>query len=109
MICNRVFESGRGLKGHMQTHCTLEELVKRASYGAVMNSIRFRALLFKSGRSYTCEICQQGDMWCGQSLTLQVDHINGDNKNHELTNLRFLCPNCHTQTSTYGRKKRTEF
>ena len=35
------------------------------------------------------------------------NHINGINNDHRLENLRFLCPNCHSQTSTYaGKNKR---
>jgi hypothetical protein len=33
---------------------------------------------------------------------LQLDHINGINNDSRLENLRFLCPNCHSQTSNYG-------
>lgn len=34
-------------------------------------------------------------------MNLQVDHIDGDNRNNELSNLRFICLNCHSQTKTY--------
>ena len=58
---------------------------------------------------YKCAICGQSPIWNGQNLNLQLDHIDGDNKNNELTNLRWLCPNCHSQTDTFcGKgKKRT--
>lgn len=44
--------------------------------------------------------------WNGRPLCLQVDHIDGDDSNNLIENLRFLCPNCHTQTETYGNKSR---
>lgn len=44
--------------------------------------------------------------WNGEKLVLQVDHIDGDNTNNIINNLRILCPNCHTQTDTYSNKKR---
>lgn len=45
--------------------------------------------------------------WCGKEITLDLDHINGDSTDNELSNLRFLCPNCHSQTETYkGHNKR---
>lgn len=40
---------------------------------------------------------------------VQVDHINGDNKDHRPENLRVLCLNCHWETETYcGRNKKRE-
>ena len=40
-------------------------------------------------------------LWNGKPIVLDLDHINGDNTDNRLVNLRFLCPNCHSQTSTY--------
>lgn len=40
--------------------------------------------------------------WCGQKLTLHLDHINGRRYDNRLENLRMLCPNCHSQTDTFG-------
>lgn len=42
----------------------------------------------------------------GKSLVMQLDHIDGDSSNHVLTNLRLLCPNCHSQTHTYCGKNK---
>ncbi|WKW85826.1 HNH endonuclease [Gordonia Phage PhinkBoden] len=53
---------------------------------------------------YECQICGVSK-WCGQPLTLQLDHIDGDRMNNTLQNLRLLCPNCHSQTATWSRKK----
>lgn len=47
-----------------------------------------------------CSECGQGDTWNGKTLVLELDHINGDCYDNRLENLRFLCPNCHTQTET---------
>lgn len=33
---------------------------------------------------------------------LQVDHIDGNSENNILSNLRVLCPNCHSLTTTFG-------
>lgn len=51
-------------------------------------------------------ICQQCglDAWHGQPISMHLDHINGVRNDHRLANLRMLCPNCHSQTPTYGGK-----
>lgn len=52
---------------------------------------------------YRCSICGL-DEWQGKFLGLDLDHINGNNRDNRLENLRFLCPNCHSQTDTYKGK-----
>lgn len=51
-----------------------------------------------------CEQCNNPPFWNGIKLTLQLDHINGDNKDNRLENLQILCPNCHSQTNTFSGK-----
>lgn len=52
---------------------------------------------------YKCAICGALE-WNGKTLSLELDHINGINNDNRLENLRFLCPNCHSQTTTYGSR-----
>jgi hypothetical protein len=53
-----------------------------------------------------CVLCGLGPEWNGRSLVLRLDHKNGKRSDHRLTNLRFLCPNCDSQTDTFcGRNK----
>jgi 5-methylcytosine-specific restriction endonuclease McrA len=44
--------------------------------------------------------------WRDQPISMHLDHINGVRDDHRLENLRMLCPNCHSQTPTYGGKNR---
>lgn len=53
---------------------------------------------------YKCSSCSLKDTWNGKKLSLQLDHINGINNDNRIQNLRFLCPNCHSQTNTYSGK-----
>lgn len=55
-----------------------------------------------------CEECQI-DKWQGKPLSCHLDHKNGINNDHRLINLRMLCPNCHSQTDTYGIKNRKKW
>ena len=50
-----------------------------------------------------CSMCL-GVEWNKLPIPLELDHINGVNRDHRLNNLRLLCPNCHAQTATYRGK-----
>jgi hypothetical protein len=54
---------------------------------------------------YKCEKCGNAGEWIGQKITLQLEHKNGINNDNRLENLCFLCPNCHSQTPTWGAKR----
>ena len=73
-----------------------------ATYRTPAKDLRWA--LQQIGRPYVCEKCGQEPWWQGEPLVLQVDHKNGNNKDDRPENLRFLCANCHSQTSTFGSK-----
>jgi len=53
-----------------------------------------------------CSCCKL-TTWCEQKLPLELDHINGDNRDNTVENLRLLCPNCHSLTPTWrGRNSK---
>jgi hypothetical protein len=60
-----------------------------------------KLILKKSLKKYACEKCSLTGEWNGKSINLQLDHVNGNRKDHRLENLRWLCPNCHSQTDTF--------
>lgn len=53
-----------------------------------------------------CAECGCGEIWNSKKLVLQLDHIDGDPSNHKLDNLRWVCPNCHSQTFSFSGKHR---
>ena len=56
--------------------------------------------------NFKCSKCNNEGEWFGEKLVLQLDHINGISNDNRIENLRFLCPNCHTQTETYSSKNK---
>lgn len=67
------------------------------------HSLRLR-LLREKVFDHLCNMCHNFE-WNGKPIPLELDHINGDNQDNRLENLRLLCPNCHAQTTTYCRRK----
>lgn len=69
------------------------------------NTNRLKHRLIKDGyKDNKCERCDIIE-WCGEPLSLQLHHKNGNSFDHNLSNLEMLCPNCHSQTITYSGKK----
>jgi len=76
--------------------------------GSTYSTEKLKTRLLKAGIfKEICNICGVNSIWQGRRLVLQLDHINGVPNDHRIDNLRTLCPNCHSQTSTYcGRNKK---
>lgn len=73
------------------------------------NTGTLKQRLFDEGiKEEKCEVCGLGNMWNGEPLVLQLDHIDGNSSNQRINNLRILCPNCHTQTPTWGQRNQKE-
>lgn len=68
-----------------------------------------RRALLELGRPFVCAVCGNDGTWMGASLGLHVDHVDGDFHNNGPENLRFLCPNCHSQTSNYAGRSRGKY
>ena len=75
-------------------------------YGKYENSSHLRTRLIREGiKAHNCEKCLLSE-WMGLPIPLELDHINGNRKDHRIENLKLLCPNCHAQTWNYcGRGK----
>lgn len=75
-----------------------EILILRFS-GSRQKHYLLKRSMIESNVKYVCNICNLEPIWNNNPLTLDVDHINKNWLDDRLENLRFLCPNCHSQFS----------
>jgi 5-methylcytosine-specific restriction endonuclease McrA len=76
------------------------EILLRTSRSRLSIKRKLLKLGLLENRCDTCGISE----WLGAPLSCHIDHVNGVKDDHRLENLRMLCPNCHSQTDTYGGK-----
>lgn len=73
--------------------------------GPIIQSHALKQRLIKEGlKEARCEQCALTE-WLGKPIPITLDHINGNNKDNRIENLRILCPNCHATTPTFAGKK----
>lgn len=101
------WNAGKQYKNPNPVKPLTEYLVANSSYTS-SNSLKRR--LIKEGLLQ--EVCAA----CGKvevhnpfldkivPIPLQLDHINGKNRDNRIENLRLLCPTCHALTPTFCRK-----
>ena len=82
-----------------------EILIRRPADSRRVAAHLLRRALIEAGVPYKCVTCGVQDEWCGLPLILHVDHIRGDPSDSRLQEVRFLCPNCHSQTATWAGRK----
>lgn len=72
-----------------------------------ITSHKLRLRLLKEGVfKHQCSHCNRSK-WMNMPIPLELDHIDGNNKDNSLDNLRLLCPNCHALTPTYRGKNKS--
>ena len=98
-------------KGHLKNKqhgwankTPLNKLLVKNYLGGV-SSHHLRQRLIKEGLiKKVCNRCGI-DQWQGEELSLELEHKNGNKFDNRIQNLEVLCPNCHSLTTTYRRRK----
>jgi len=106
-FCNNNIQKQRGVycsrncyKEHMKT-----KRIERLEDNEIKTNFTLKRALKHLGFN-VCKVCGLSEEWEGKKLVLQLDHIDGNPNNNSIDNVRLLCPNCHSQTPTFGCNKR---
>lgn len=95
------------LKGKTHNWSPKIPLEKILVEGSTYQTYKLKNRLLKEGHlTNECAECKLGSTWNGKDINHHLDHINGDNTDNRIENLRLLCPNCHSQTDTYAGKNK---
>jgi hypothetical protein len=79
----------------------LKDILIENFKGSITN-VTLKKSLYKEGiKKPCCELCNQSEDWFGKKLSFILDHINGNNKDNRLENIRIICPNCDSTLDTY--------
>lgn len=95
---------GKGIKKPNHLKLLTEDILNGKYPNYQTNKLKIRLIEegYKENRCEECNITK----WNEKYLEMQLHHIDGNNKNHKLENLRILCPNCHSQTDNFCGKNK---
>ena len=97
------WDQGKNFIPFGKTYELIDVLIENSPY---KNSNSLKKRLFRENiKIKQCEECGITE-WNGKEIIFELDHVNGDNTNNKIDNLRILCPNCHSQTPTFRNKTR---
>lgn len=107
--CNKKTVNIKGRK--YCSHKCQREFEKKARYDVFLSGVNvkydvktIRGLLIES-YGHCCSTCK-GTEWLGNSIPIEVHHVDGDAGNNRFNNLVLVCPNCHTLTDNYKNKNK---
>lgn len=92
---------------HRRNRLTISDEGNEVPVGTeILKASARRSLLFEEQKG-ACNRCTNTH-WMGEPITLEIEHIDGNNRNNRRENLELLCPNCHSYTKTWrGRNIKT--
>jgi len=91
---------GKGIKKDPKRKTALEYV----NSDSMIKSNTLKKKLIEDGiKQYVCEKCERS-LWNGKQIPLELHHVDGNRFNNSFSNLRILCPNCHSQTGSNSGK-----
>lgn len=72
--------------------------------GSIIASHTLKLKLIRDGYKHNkCENCKL-ETWEGETIPIELDHIDGNKFNNCIENLQILCPNCHSLKTKKQKK-----
>lgn len=102
--------SGKGLskpKPEGNGKISLQEILEGKHPSYQSNKLRLR-LISDGLKKAQCEVCNITE-WNNKKVSFELEHKDGNRNNHIWNNLMIICPNCHSQTSTYRGKNKSGY
>lgn len=97
-------QAGRGIHKNLPK-IPIEEIIFENKHPHYQSFKLKNRLLNEGVKINKCENCKL-TKWNGESINMELHHIDGNRHNHHLSNLMMLCPNCHSQTDNFRAKNK---
>ena len=95
---------GRRIQRFNRKGIPLKKLSQVLVENSTGNSHKLKLRLIKEGiKEERCEVCNNTE-WMGETIPLDLHHINGNHFDNRLENLIIVCPNCHRLTDNWGNR-----
>ena len=88
--------------GEARTESRISRDKMRFAESTLTSRKRIKELVLERD-GHKCSVCQLTE-WMGKPITLWCDHIDGNATNNHPSNFRMICPNCDSQSETFGAK-----
>lgn len=88
---------------HFRNKYTKKDVLKSMfidKSSSIRNTLRKNIIKYNLIK-YNCSKCGISNIYNDLPIVIQLHHKDGNRYNNKLNNLEFLCPNCHSQTSTF--------
>ena len=102
--CYKPNQAGIGIRKNMPK-IPLSEIIYDNLHPSYQTYKLKQRLLEEGIKENCCKTCGISE-WNGQTINMELHHVDGDRTNHLSENLEMICPNCHSQTDNYRAKNK---